>query len=86
MSLSWNYFYSRENKLKYYAPVYKNARNKYIRLDSYVYEDDTVEKAQKKVNKELKKIKEQLIEIENEYLKKLERVRFSLSELDKQQV
>ena len=78
---SWNR--SSKNKLRYYAPVYRNARNKPIRLDVFIYEDDTVEKAQEKIKNSMNDIKNHLIELENEYLRRIKEIKNAIETVDK---
>lgn len=56
---SWNR--KSKNKLKYYTPVYKNCRNRAMRLNLFVFDTDTVKKAQQKITQELQKINEELL-------------------------
>ena len=78
---SWNRSY--KNKLRYYAPVYKNNKNQFIRLDMFIFEDDTIKKAQGKIGECIQKMKEQFVREEEEYLKKANSFRMAIQMIDK---
>ena len=81
VSGSWNRSY--KNKLRYYAPVYRNSENKSITLDMFIFEDDTVKKAQKKISDYINKIREQFISTEKEYLKRANSFKMATQMIDK---